>query len=690
MLTPTPLSSAISKSNEMVLLVGGHHVIAAGTMKTIYWLVTIAAVAAVGVTVYARLAPSDPVPTVPLATEAAAKDVPRLTLPPVVIPPDEPLALPDVPGKPTTSAPMPISARKPDSPPPSVTPVSASEPVVSVPPLPNTDPPPPPVPPASVPLPKSSDTPLPIAPPPLPLPKSNADPLPFPVEPPKEVSRPALVLQPPSPPTPVPPPAPAAVRSDTPPVSPESIAVGGKYVILNGDKLIEGSSISLRGEIVVVRQGILDRPFPKSEVQFVATSKDEVYKFMLAKVPATDPSARLKVARWCMFSGMREQALAEAREVQRIAPNNTSAADMIRSLELSLQQFPAANTPKMSVPTVPTFPAELKSTPAPIPPANDPDPDVTPESALVFASRVQPFLANQCVSCHANPEYTGKFKLARITATEAGPQATRINLRAVAGQLKKDDPGASPLLVKTRTAHGGMQRPAVEGVYVIAYQTLESWVALAVGTPIAAPGTAPMPTPSVPMPVTPIAPPTMPVPPSTPVETIRPPMPPVEAPLPPVGMPIVVPPTPPVSAPPPLPVPPPMRMIPIPPSEPAISTRPYPTTPVVPVAPPTPQTIPLPPQGPPTNPLPVPPPSPPRIPTPVPPAIPPADSGRNPETVPMIPAIPPVSATPKPPTPVVPTSGSQFGVAMPPKVPATGPSGDEFDPEGFNQQRPPR
>ena len=77
------------------------------------------------------------------------------------------------------------------------------------------------------------------------------------------------------------------------------------------------------------------------------------------------------------------------------------------------------------------------------------EPDVSPEAALVFGSRVQPLLANQCVECHAKPDYQGKFKLARVTPIDAGPEATKANLRAVAAQLKKGDPGASPLLVKS-------------------------------------------------------------------------------------------------------------------------------------------------------------------------------------------------------------------------------------------------
>jgi hypothetical protein len=132
----------------------------------------------------------------------------------------------------------------------------------------------------------------------------------------------------------------------------------GKFVVLKDDKLIEGG-VSVSGDTVVVRQGALDRPFPKSQVQYVAASRDEVYKFMLAKVSASDPAGRMRVARWCMYSGLREQALTEAREVQKLKPNDQTVTSLVRSLEQSLKEFPAADSPRMSAPVTPTFPAEL-------------------------------------------------------------------------------------------------------------------------------------------------------------------------------------------------------------------------------------------------------------------------------------------------------------------------------------------
>ena len=440
-------------------------------MKTTHYLVAAAAVAAVTVTVCVLLPNKEKPPAeVPLVADASpppAGDSPPLPLPPVSPPPDEPLAMPAV-------TPAPASA----PPTATVTPISAEVPVIPSVPL------TPPVVPA-VPVPDVPPLPL-----PLPLPKTDVPPLPLPLP---KIDMPPMEVFPLPTPTPVlqPPVAPVTAKPNP---APALVATGGRYVVLKDDKMIEGT-VSLRGETVVVRQGSLDRPFTKGQVQFVATTRDEVYRFMLAKVPATDAAARLKVARWCMFTGLREQALTEAREVQKIQPNSAAAADLIRSLELSLKQYPPEGAPKMTPPVAPTFPATLTPAP-PAPPVVEVLPDVTPEADALFATRVQPFLANKCVECHANPEHASTFKLVRVTPTDAGPKATRTNLHAVASQLKKTDPASSPLLVKTLSAHGGMKLPAVANRHVAVYQTLEAWVVLAVGKPVAAPIT-PVPTPPV-------------------------------------------------------------------------------------------------------------------------------------------------------------------------------------------------
>src|SRR5262249_49047534 len=157
----------------------------------------------------------------------------------------------------------------------------------------------------------------------------------------------------------------------TPLTTPEAnLAPTGKFIVLRGNKLIEGTA-TVSGDKVIVKQGAIDRPFPKAEVLFVGESRDDVYRFMLARVPATDPAARLTVAKWCMLSGLREQALGEAREILKLQPGNAGATELARSLEESLKQFPAdGSTPKPQGGTLVT----------------DPEPDITAEAATSFAS----------------------------------------------------------------------------------------------------------------------------------------------------------------------------------------------------------------------------------------------------------------------------------------------------------------
>ncbi|AMV27103.1 hypothetical protein VT84_22060 [Gemmata sp. SH-PL17] len=610
-----------------------------------------------------------PVPSTPPALPPAATtppvvpvpSAPSLDLPVPSLPPATPTAPPAIPPGPSTSTP-------PVLPPAAVTPPSlpVSDPLV-VPPAPSAPPvlplvpsPTPAVPPAA---PKTT-TPAPVVPnlpvvpekPIVPLvpaaaPKVATEPLPLiptpevsnPVKPAKPTVSPVVpaptqpsVSQPPAPPVPAPEKSTAGGTTAT--TQPELTAVSGKFVVLKDDKLIEGT-VTVRGDVVVVRQGALDRSFTRSQVQFVGETKDDVYQFMLAKVPATDPAARLKVAQWCMFSGMREQALTEARAVQKLYPNNSAAASLTTSLERSLQQFPSDGAPKMTAPQTPTLPTELNARPTM--PVVEPEADVTPEAANLFATRVQPFLANQCVDCHAG-DYKGKFKLARVAAGETAQQPTRANLRAVAGQLRKDDPGASPLLTKALTAHGGQKQPSVASRQTVMYLTLEAWTALAIGTPVAVTPVVP---PAVSVPVTPTAPVV-----SQKADPVLPPAPPSSdaLPRPTPGLPSE-PALPPVSVP-----------APTLPSAPSI---PAPTVPV-PTAPPIPVADPL--VSPPVMP----------VPKPTVPPIPPASAG-TPAPLPPLPGA----------APVQPASG--FGTTAPPKLPVTGPTGgDEFDPAGFNQGAP--
>jgi hypothetical protein len=582
-------------------------------MKTSYYLVTAAGLAAAAALVYTRLpgrsgahAVTPPTATVPLAADPPAR-LPfgrtDTSLPPIVVPPDGQLVIPAA--TPPVSIPLLI--------------LPEEEHLVL------------PVPPAVPAIPPLDPLPIPVGNPPLdplpiPLGAPPVAPLPNPILP-----RPALPPVPAIPQTPpplLPPPSP-----ETPPLA-QTGAPTGKFVLLKGDKLVEGSVIA-SGEKAVIRHASFDRAVPKADILFVAETKDEVYHFMLAKVAATDAAKRLGVARWCMFAGLREQALTEAREILKLQPTNTAAADMALSLEGSLKEFPGdGSTQVVAKPTAGTLVAV------------EPEADVTPEGATAFIARAQPVLANQCMECHARANYLGAFKLIRITGFEVGPQSTNANLRATAAQLKKDDPLNSPLLTKALSAHGGMKQPAFVSRQAGGFRVLEAWTLMAVGS-----ATQPMPTPTQPvLPATPITQP-MPTPAASP-----PVLPPVEP---------IIPIIPQATTASPVPVPPVVTVPVIPPAQPL--PVPVPPIPVPTAEPRIPVVLPTPPSMPPAETIP-------KVPTP---------------TLPAIPVIPPAASLPKLPGGVQPaggSGGSQFGTAAPPKPPVTGPAGgDEFDPENFNK-----
>ena len=405
-----------------------------------------------------------------------------------------------------------------------------------------------------------------------------------------------------------------------------NLAAGGKFVVLKGNKLVEGAA-TVTGDKVTVRQGALDRSFPKADILFVGQTRDDVYRFMLAKVPSGDPAARLAVARWCMFNGLREQALAEAKEVLKLKPQERAAADMARSLEESLKQFPTEGSPPRPQGVLVTVPES--------------EPDLTPEGATTFAQRAQPVLANQCMECHARADHTSGFKLARVTGFEVGPQTTHANLRAVAAQLKKDDPQNSPLLVKALATHGGMKQPAFVSRQATAFRLLEAWVLVAVGNANAT--------------VPPMTPPTQPlIPPSPPVT----PIPPAVGTTAPSLSPAANVPASQVEAKPVLPPVEPAPVVPLKEAPPLV--RPPSAEPVVP----------------------------PVLPTP--PSLPPADTGTRtaPAAIPAIPTAPPAATLPNPAGVKRAGGSSQFGAGTKP-APPTGPANDEFDPAAFNRATQP-
>jgi len=406
-----------------------------------------------------------------------------------------------------------------------------------LPPLPPVVPAPLPVPQPIFPAAKAEPTKLPIVPPPpvaplpLPAPLPQVPPaLPLPPLVTKDPRTAGGLPQVPPPALPLPPP-----QTVTPTLPPSA----GSVVVLQDGKVVEGH-VSRMEDKVIVRRGGADQKFPTEQVKYVAASKDEAYRLALKDTKADDAASRLRLARWCMVTGMRENALTEAKEAARLEPANRTAVGLVRTLEESLRLFPGDGTVRVTPPAPPPgLPAVPPPPPSPpvTPVVTVPELDVAAEAVMAFGPRVQPVLMNQCASCHAKADHASGYRLTTVASNEVNAAATRANLAATAAQVKKADPAASPLLVKATTAHGGQAVPAFADRAAAPYRVLQAWVYLSRGElapPVAAAPPVLLPPPPVlllpPPPVLPmVPPPVLPLPVAPP-----PPIPPAEGSIPPI------------------------------------------------------------------------------------------------------------------------------------------------------------
>jgi hypothetical protein len=267
-------------------------------------------------------------------------------------------------------------------------------------------------------------------------------------------------------------PPPAVLPAPTPLVPPAAPGIGS-VVLLQDNKLVEGT-VTQNGEKILVRRGSIEVPYPKDRVQFIGKSKGECYSHLAGKVKPDDAPGRFKLARWCMYNGLREQALAEAQAVVKLQPNHAMAAELARTMEESIRLFNGDGTSKLPPPDAPK-PATPK--------AGEAELEVNAEAAAAFTPRVQPVLVNLCADCHAKPSYSGSFKLACGTGPDHDAAIAKQNLRIVLGQIKKNDPASSPLLEKALAAHGGMKQAAFANRMAPAFRVLEAWVVLAASSP---------------------------------------------------------------------------------------------------------------------------------------------------------------------------------------------------------------
>ena len=232
-----------------------------------------------------------------------------------------------------------------------------------------------------------------------------------------------------------------------------------RVVLLDDGTLIEGSVERFDKLLRVTPVKGTARIVTTAQVAFVGDSKQAAYDHISGVIDGKTAVGARQLAIWCEAVGLPDQALLHAKVLVTYAPNDSKIRDWIARLEKQTATRPAL---------VPT-----KKAPVSVEPANV---ELASGAAVVFASRIQPILSNQCASCHAAKDYAGPFKLNRTTEGFVDPEIAAANMKIVSTQLLPANPTASPLLLYARKAHGGQKRPAFPNPEAIAYRHLETWV----------------------------------------------------------------------------------------------------------------------------------------------------------------------------------------------------------------------
>jgi hypothetical protein len=238
----------------------------------------------------------------------------------------------------------------------------------------------------------------------------------------------------------------------------------GKVLLLKSGQVMEGE-IEQVGNEMCIRRGSSELRIATDRTVRLCPDWIDAYAFMLAHIRDTNADDHLKLARWCHANRMADQAIHHTKAALELQPNHGEAKQLLTALERMGQ--PQADRPAVAPIATPPVPAVRPvEAPAAV--------DVTAESFIAFATKVQPILMNACASCHASEKVTA-FRLERVADSNRKVSTLR-NLAMVIEHTDLDHPTVSPFLVKAVTPHGKDAITPLKDRSAAPFQALQGWV----------------------------------------------------------------------------------------------------------------------------------------------------------------------------------------------------------------------
>ena len=215
-----------------------------------------------------------------------------------------------------------------------------------------------------------------------------------------------------------------------------------RILVLDNENLLEGEITRIEAGYQIRRASGGDLVLPNKRVLAVVGDRKAAFSVLAERANLRDADERLRLARWCAANELPSEALTQARAAVRMRPGFTAAERLLASLELAVQS-PATKVDAAVV-------QAKAETPGREAVAEIPVVDYNSESYPLFASRVNAILTNACAICHARDDVK-TFRLTRL----GGRSGATKNLLAALPHVNPKDPGASAILVKSVTPHGG-------------------------------------------------------------------------------------------------------------------------------------------------------------------------------------------------------------------------------------------
>ncbi|GEM_PF-1576059 len=225
---------------------------------------------------------------------------------------------------------------------------------------------------------------------------------------------------------------------------PADKTVSSRILVLRSGRVLTGQVRLVKGGYQVetsTRRVVV----PREMVELEAESLVDAYRKLRSKVPDGSASRHILLAKWCLSFGLNQQALAEFRTAERLAPKDLATRSMVARLDSTVRS-------RGTVPTVGMATALMSRDAAPVEALGG----LPRGLAATFVQRIQPLLSHGCGngSCHSLAS-SRTFRLEPIGRGRSGfGVRTRKNLMATLGQLDLDGETTSRLLERSRRPHG--------------------------------------------------------------------------------------------------------------------------------------------------------------------------------------------------------------------------------------------